>query len=76
MSHLPFSADGSASYDFTARLYDALTGECLHVFAAHDDGLTALVFSPNGLGHLLATGAWDGRVVIWNTQVGQSELRD
>ncbi|KAF8665417.1 hypothetical protein AX16_000436 [Volvariella volvacea WC 439] len=48
----------TSSFDGTARLWDAVTGSCLHVFADHKRSVYALQFSPSG--RYVATGSGDG----------------
>src|SRR5262249_35813657 len=47
-----FSPDGrhvgTASLDYTARIWNAATGECLHVLKAHNGGGDNVLFSPDG----------------------------
>lgn len=56
-----------SSFDGTARLWDSVTGECLHVFREHRRPLYALTFSPDG--KLIATGSGDGWMHIYRTRV-------
>ena len=56
-----------SSFDGTARLWDSVTGECLHVFRDHRRPLYALKFSPDG--KLIATGSGDGWMHIYRTRV-------
>ncbi|SCV70794.1 BQ2448_3556 [Microbotryum intermedium] len=56
----------SASFDNTARLWDADTGVCLHTFALHSDWLYSIAFSPNGA--FLATGSNDGKLLVWRVK--------
>lgn len=56
-----------SSFDGTARLWDSVTGECLHVFRDHRRPLYALTFSPDG--KLIATGSGDGWMHIYCTRV-------
>lgn len=51
----------------TARLWDSVTGECLHVFKDHKGPLYALTFSPDG--KFLATGSGDGWLHMYHTRV-------
>ena len=53
----------SASFDGTARLWDAKTGQHLHTWR-HDGVVYTLHFDPQG--RRLATGCWDNAIRIWN----------
>ncbi|KAJ7070504.1 WD40 repeat-like protein [Mycena amicta] len=54
----------TASFDGTARLWDTVTGACLHIFADHKRPVYALRFSPNG--RWLATGSGDGWLHVYD----------
>lgn len=56
----------TASFDNTARLWDSVTGECLHVFEDHRRPVYALTFSPDG--KFLVTGGGDGLLYIYDTK--------
>ncbi|EAU92286.2 RCC1 domain-containing protein [Coprinopsis cinerea okayama7 len=56
----------TASFDSTARLWDSVTGQCLHVFTDHTKPVYAMAFSPNG--NFLATGAGDGWFNIYSVK--------
>lgn len=56
-----------SSFDGTARFWDTVTGECLHVFKDHRRSIYALVFSPDG--KWLATGSGDGFLYIYHVEV-------
>ena len=57
----------SASFDSTARLWDADTGLCLQVFTHHKKPIYSIAFSPDGL--WLATGGGDGWVHLYDVAV-------
>lgn len=57
-----------ASFDATARLWDADLGTCLYTFSRHTDFVYSLGFSP-GLGTYLATGSNDGKMCVWDIKV-------
>ncbi|KAG9314167.1 WD40 repeat-like protein [Chiua virens] len=56
----------TASFDYTARLWDAVTGDCLKEFTDHTKYVFALSFSPDGT--LLATGGGDGSLYIYDVK--------
>ena len=56
--------------DSPVKLFDALSGECLHIFKGLDNGTGALSFSPSAQA-LLAAGGWDAKFVIWDIDVSQ-----
>jgi WD40 repeat protein len=63
-----FSADSpkllaSASFDATARVWDALNGTCLHVFSRHTDMVYSLAWQPEK-GDYLATGSNDKKMCV------------
>src|SRR5258708_38483856 len=57
----------SASFDATARLWDADTGACLQVFTHHKKPIYAISFSPDG--KWLATGGGDGWFHLYDAAV-------
>jgi WD40 repeat protein len=64
-----FNSDGTlivtASYDGTARVWDAQTGECLVTHVGHEGPVNAARFSARGF--LLATAGSDGTARVWAT---------
>jgi eukaryotic-like serine/threonine-protein kinase len=68
-----FSPDGrllaTAGKDFTARLWDAETGELLHTLRGHDNEVTSVAFSPSG--EDLATASEDGSIHFWRVKTGE-----
>ena len=67
-----FSPDGSrvltASYDHTARLWDAKTGAPLAILLGHMDAVTSAVFSPDG--SRIVTASNDDTARLWDAKTG------
>ncbi|XP_039298056.1 WD repeat, SAM and U-box domain-containing protein 1 [Nilaparvata lugens] len=53
----------STATDKTCRIWDAYTGECVHVLDQHDSVLTCCAFSADA--SFLATGSLDKSVLVW-----------
>jgi WD40 repeat protein/serine/threonine protein kinase len=71
-----WSPDGqrlaTASWDMTARIWDAVTGRALLVLKGHASGVLSVAWSPDGL--RLATASADGTAKVWPAAGGR-ELR-
>jgi len=67
----PYQAVATASMDYTARLWNAATGECQRVFEGHTNYVHCVAFSPDGRN--LITGSHDRTAIIWNLASGQAE---
>lgn len=69
---ITFSPDGarfaSASYDHTAKIWDAESGRETVTLAGHTGELSAVAFSPDGT--RIATASWDKTVKIWDVRSG------
>src|SRR5205085_2976114 len=65
---LAYSANGlhvaTASYDRTAKVWEAATGKELATLAGHNATVEAVAFSLDG--KFLATGSYDGTVKLWD----------
>ncbi|MDE0635685.1 MAG: T9SS type A sorting domain-containing protein [Candidatus Poribacteria bacterium] len=70
---LTFSIDGnsliSSGYwqDNTAQIWDVATGEQIKTITDHTGSVYNINFSPDG--SILATGSWDGTVLLWDYTV-------
>jgi hypothetical protein len=73
---ISFSTDGSkivsASWDGTAKLWDARTGRALRTFAGHGRGLYRACFSPDG--RHLATASRDWTAKVWDVATARELL--
>jgi len=73
---LAFSPDGqriaTASYDKTAKVWDAASGKELLTLSGHTDGVAGLAFSPDG--QRIATASWDRTAKIWDAASGKELL--
>ncbi|KAH7886002.1 WD40 repeat-like protein [Phlebopus sp. FC_14] len=56
----------TASFDCTARLWDAVTGDCLKTFTDHSKHVYSLSFSPDG--GQLVTGGGDGAMHMYDVK--------
>ncbi|KAJ6645325.1 F-box-like/WD repeat-containing protein ebi [Pseudolycoriella hygida] len=59
----------SASFDFTACLWDVERGTCISTLTKHTDAVYSVAFSPDG--KYLASGGNDKYVYIWNVHSGE-----
>ncbi|MCP4700388.1 MAG: tetratricopeptide repeat protein, partial [Gammaproteobacteria bacterium] len=68
-----FSPDGkaivTASSDNTARLWDAHSGQPLHLLKGHEERVNHAAFSPDG--KAVVTASSDNTVRLWDTHSGQ-----
>lgn len=72
-----FSPDGrrvvTASYDGTGRVWDADTGEQLHVLYGHMDWVMGAAYSPDG--RTIVTVGWDHKARMWDADTGEQLLQ-
>jgi WD40 repeat protein len=68
-----YSPDGryvlTASFDKTARLWDAKSGRLLRSLKGHKEYVSSVSFSPDGRSAL--TGSYDGTARIWDLETGE-----
>src|SRR5215469_1738117 len=67
-----FSPDGSrvvtASWDNTARVWDAATGASAAILSGHRGWVNSAAFSPDG--SKIVTASWDKRSRVWDVRTG------
>ncbi|MGD9367258.1 MAG: TIR domain-containing protein [Desulfobacteraceae bacterium] len=72
VSTAEFSPDGTrivtASWDTTARVWDATTGSQMAVLKGHSKALPSATFSPDGT--RIVTASWDATARVWDTTTG------
>ncbi len=70
-----FRSDGkvlaTGSYDYTARFWDARTGEPIGGPLRHAGVVTSVSFRPDGT--VLATGSYDHTARFWDTRHGRTD---
>lgn len=68
-----FSPDGktlvNSSSDFSIRVWDVQSGQCLNILQGHTSWIYSVCFSPDG--RILATTSQDGTTKLWNIQTGE-----
>ena len=68
-----FSPDGervlTASYDHTARVWDAVDGHLIVTLKGHSDKVFFAAYSPDG--RLIVTASWDHKARVWNAADGR-----
>ena len=60
----------SGSWDRTARVWDASTGNQLNVLNKHTAAVVSAAFSPDGT--RIVTGSWDSTARLWDARTGAS----
>jgi WD40 repeat protein/serine/threonine protein kinase len=61
----------SASFDWTVKVWDAVTGQEARSFKGHTGAVTSVAYNPDG--KRLASASWDG-VKVWDAVTGQEAL--
>src|SRR5438105_3513421 len=73
ITRIAWSPDGqilaSPSEDHTIRLWNAETGQCLHILSGHTDIINGVSWSPDS--NMLATASDDATIKLWRTKTGQ-----
>jgi WD40 repeat protein len=62
----------TGSFDGTAKLWDAVTGQALLTLSGHTSGVYGVAFTPDGT--RLVTGSEDGTAKVWDAETGQALL--
>ena len=72
ITSVAFSPDGktlaSCGMDYSVKLWDIFTGDCLRTLTGHEKWLWTVVFSPDG--GTLASGGDDQTIRLWDTSTG------
>ena len=58
----------TGSFDRTAKIWDANTGQRYHTLKGHKMEIVCLSFDPHGM--LVATGSMDNTAKIWDVETG------
>jgi WD40 repeat protein len=73
LASLDYSPDSryvaTASYDKTAKIWDAVRGSEIATLRGHEATVEAVRFSPDG--KILARGSYDGTVKLWDWASGR-----
>lgn len=59
----------TGSFDRTAKIWDANTGQRYHTLKGHKMEIVCLSFDPHGM--LVATGSMDHTAKLWDVETGQ-----
>jgi dynein assembly factor with WDR repeat domains 1 len=63
----------TSSFDFTARIWDSDSAECLHVLRGHNAEIISVIPSPSG--KYCATCSVDETAILWNVDTGEQVHR-
>eukprot|EP01051_Picozoa_sp_SAG22_P037261 SAG22_NODE_18498_length_286_cov_0.844920_1_plen_75_part_01 len=70
---MAFDASGgtlaSGSWDYTVKLWDVASGECLRTLEGHSDVVNSVAFDASG--GTLASGSRDQTVKLWDVASGE-----
>ncbi len=73
MTSVCFSLDGktlaNSSSDFSVRIWDVQSGQCLNILQGHSSWIYSVCFSPDG--RILATSSQDRTTKLWDVQTGE-----
>ncbi|MFI5458601.1 MAG: protein kinase [Isosphaerales bacterium] len=73
INQLAFSAASArlvaADTGGVVELWDAATGQALHVMKGHDDSVRSATFAPDG--SWIVSASWDGSAGLWDTATGR-----
>ena len=78
VSSAAFSPDGTrivtASWDKTARIWDAATAKEIAVLRGHENSVNSAAFSPDG--SRIVTASWDETARIWDAHIEMMSTKD
>ena len=73
VTSVAFSPDAqtilTGSEDFTARLWDSVTGETKQILSGHGSVVSSVAFAPDG--HFILTGSEDRKAILWDSESGE-----
>ena len=73
-----FSPDGtrivSGSDDSTVRVWDAVSGQCVHTLKGHTNWVNSVSWDPSPGSNRIVSGSWDDTVRVWDAVSGQCVL--
>ncbi|MGP1521589.1 MAG: caspase family protein, partial [Treponema sp.] len=72
VSSICYSPDGkyvaSGSWNYTVKLWEVKTGECIRTLSGHTSLVSSICYSPDG--KYVASGSWDNTVKLWEVTTG------
>ncbi len=64
----------TASWDKTAKVWEAVSGKLLVTLSGHTEGVNRAIFSPIDGGTRVATASDDGTAKVWDVKTGKELL--
>ena len=76
ITSLAFSVDGkllaSGSFDYTVKLWDAYTGQCLRTLVGHQRWIWTIALSPDN--ETVASGSDDNTIMLWSVHTENCQI--